>query len=277
MEIHLNPSPVPSEALFRKPESTESPAPASPPSRVVVEDRVEIRAVGPFGECEDCEESASENQENSPGGAATLSEEEENASGTANPSSNPGQQLTPDEEKIVQQLQARDREVRAHERAHKAAAGAFAKGGPTFSYQTGPDGKRYAVGGEVKIDASPVPGNPQATITKARTIRRAATAPADPSGQDRRVASAANRMEAQARRELREEKAQKANEVQEKFSESSQSANPSNESTSTPSSAETSDSFDRSSGENNPTERFLRQFTQTEPESDTGSRLNTFI
>jgi len=276
MEIHLNLSPVPSGAPFRKPESTESPAPASPPSRVV-EDRVEIRVVGPFEECEDCEESAAENPETFPGEAATLSEEEDNSSGAANPASNPGQQLTPDKQKIVQQLKARDREVRAHERAHKAAAGAFAKGGPTFSYQTGPDGKRYAVGGEVQIDASPVPGNPQATITKARTIRRAATAPADPSGQDRRVASAANRMEAQARRELSEERAQKVNEVQEKFSESSQSASPSNENIGAPSSAETSNSSDRSSRENNSSERLIRQFTNTDSESDTGSRLNTFI
>lgn len=46
--------------------------------------------------------------------------------------------------------------MRAHEQAHKTAAGGLAQGGATFEYQTGPDGKQYAVSGEVKIDTSPV-------------------------------------------------------------------------------------------------------------------------
>ena len=82
--------------------------------------------------------------------------------------------------------------VRAHEQAHKAAAGAHAKGGPTYEYQSGPDGKRYAVGGEVQIDTSPVPNDPQATIQKMQQVQRAANAPAEPSSQDRRVAFRSN-------------------------------------------------------------------------------------
>ena len=58
--------------------------------------------------------------------------------------------------KLVRELQQSDAEVRRHEAAHAAAGGEFA-GAPTFTYQTGPDGKRYAVGGEVSIDTSPVP------------------------------------------------------------------------------------------------------------------------
>ena len=55
----------------------------------------------------------------------------------------------------------------------------------------------------MSIDASPVAGDPEATIRKAQVIRAAAMAPADPSAQDRRVAAAATKMEAEARQELR--------------------------------------------------------------------------
>jgi hypothetical protein len=95
-----------------------------------------------------------------------------------------------------------DREVRAHEQAHLAAAGAHVTSGPAYQYRTGPDGKRYAVAGEVGIDVAPVAGNPEATIRKAQVIQAAANAPADPSGQDRAVAAQAARMEAKARLEL---------------------------------------------------------------------------
>jgi hypothetical protein len=62
----------------------------------------------------------------------------------------------------------------------------FPHTGYIVQLSTGPDGKQYAVGGEVPIDLSPVSGNPQATVQKAETIQRAALAPADPSGPDLR-------------------------------------------------------------------------------------------
>lgn len=127
------------------------------------------------------------------------------------------QQLSEEERQALEQLRARDREVRAHEQAHVAAAGGFARGGPKFEYQTGPDGKRYAVGGEVSIDTSPVPGNPQATISKAQVIRRAANAPRNPSGQDRQVAAQATRLEAEARQELNQQRAEEAQQAREKI------------------------------------------------------------
>lgn len=110
--------------------------------------------------------------------------------------------LGAEEIKQVAELKARDREVRAHEAAHMAAAGGLARGGASFSYQQGPDGRHYAVGGEVSIDTAAVAGDPQATIIKAQTIRAAALAPAQPSSQDRAVAAAAAQMEAAARAEL---------------------------------------------------------------------------
>ncbi|MEE9343175.1 MAG: putative metalloprotease CJM1_0395 family protein [Gammaproteobacteria bacterium] len=115
--------------------------------------------------------------------------------------------LTEDEQKQVEELKLRDREVRTHEAAHKSAAGSLAKGGAQFSYQTGPDGHRYAVGGEVNIDTSKEQ-DPAATIRKAQQIRRAANAPAEPSSQDRAVAAQAAKMEAEARQELNENNAE---------------------------------------------------------------------
>ncbi|GIX36186.1 MAG: hypothetical protein KatS3mg126_1965 [Lysobacteraceae bacterium] len=99
-------------------------------------------------------------------------------------------------------LAARDREVRAHEQAHLAAGGPLVTRGPSYTYRTGPDGRRYAVGGEVGIDTSPVRGDPQATLDKAQRIRAAALAPARPSAQDQAVAAEAARMETAARAEL---------------------------------------------------------------------------
>lgn len=113
-----------------------------------------------------------------------------------------GRALSEDEQREVAELAKRDREVRSHEQAHMAAAGSLAKGGPTYEYKRGPDGKQYATSGEVQIDSQPTSGNPEAAIAKAQQIRRAALAPADPSGQDRAVAAQAAAMERDARAKL---------------------------------------------------------------------------
>ncbi len=110
-------------------------------------------------------------------------------------------QLTPEDAAQVAKLKQVDRQVRQHESAHLAASGGMATSGASFSYQKGPDGVNYAVGGEVSINTSPG-RTPEETIVRARTIRAAALAPADPSGQDRAVAAAASQMEQQARMEL---------------------------------------------------------------------------
>ena len=113
------------------------------------------------------------------------------------------------EQRKVKDLKMRDRQVRAHEQAHLSTAGSLAKGGVSFEYQTGPDGKRYAVGGEVSIDTTPVKGDPEATIQKAGRIRAAAMAPADPSAQDRIVAAEADTMAVKARLELTQQNNQR--------------------------------------------------------------------
>lgn len=105
------------------------------------------------------------------------------------------------DQQLLQQLRSRDREVRQHEAAHAAVGGRYA-GSPSFDYQRGPDGAQYAVGGEVPISTSSIPGDPRATLEKARVIRAAALAPAEPSAQDRRVAAEASQMTIEAQSEL---------------------------------------------------------------------------
>lgn len=107
--------------------------------------------------------------------------------------------------KNVSGLKKRDAEVRAHERAHAASGGQYT-GAPSFEYETGSDGKRYAVAGEVSVSTSPVANDPSATIEKMKTIRAAALAPANPSPADRAIASQASRTEARASAELVEMK-----------------------------------------------------------------------
>ena len=121
---------------------------------------------------------------------------------------NGGQQLTAEELAEVARLTARDREVRFHEAQHAAAAGGMA-GGMQFTYETGPDGKLYAVAGKVQITV--MPGRtPEETLAKARQLRAAASAPADPSGQDATVAARAAQMEARALQQIAQREARQA-------------------------------------------------------------------
>ncbi len=112
----------------------------------------------------------------------------------------PGDPLTGEQQKQVDKLKAIDTKVRQHEAAHQAAGGGLV-GGASFTYQEGPDGRRYAVGGEVPINAGGG-SSPEATIRKMDQVKRAALAPADPSGQDLAVAAAATAAQAQAQQEL---------------------------------------------------------------------------
>ena len=116
-----------------------------------------------------------------------------------------GTALSDAEMQEVALLQKIDTRVRAHEMAHLAVAGGYARGGASFQYRRGPDGRNYAVGGEVPIDVSEET-SPQTTINKMQTVKAAALAPADPSPQDRKVAAAAVATMSEARQELRLEK-----------------------------------------------------------------------
>jgi len=112
------------------------------------------------------------------------------------------------ERREVEDLKARDREVRAHEQAHAAVGGQYA-GSPSYDFETGPDGQRYAVGGEVSIDISEE-SSPEETVEKMQQVRAAALAPAEPSPQDFRVANEANQKAQQARAEIAANSAENA-------------------------------------------------------------------
>ncbi len=138
--------------------------------------------------------------------ATTLLAAQEQRPGGDKRGGKPGgeRELSDEEKEIVAELKRRDTEVRRHEQAHSAAAGSYG-GLPSFEYERGPDGRLYAVGGEVKIDASPL-NDPEATIQKMDIVIRAALAPANPSAQDRAVAAQAKQARQQAIAEVRAEK-----------------------------------------------------------------------
>lgn len=142
------------------------------------------------------ESSASQKARQQPNQKAEAASDKEDGKGKARDSV---VELTEAEEQEVRELAEIDREVRAHEAAHQAVGGSLA-GAASFRFAIGPDGKRYAVGGEVPITIA-TSDNPQLTIRNARQVRAAALAPAQPSAQDRSVASEAVQIIAQAQLE----------------------------------------------------------------------------
>lgn len=182
--------------------STPNQSPAAPPSTG------DARNVPPASSSSPAPQTNQAEQPEKPSAASgdtvRLSQQAQKANqDNTNPTANP--ELSRAERQVLQQLQARDQEVKTHEQAHIAAGGQYVNGGASYSYRIGPDGKMYAVGGEVSIDVSPVPGDPEATIEKAQAIQRAANAPAEPSAQDSIIAAKARAMETEARTKLRQQ------------------------------------------------------------------------
>ncbi|MCS7200320.1 MAG: hypothetical protein N2327_07855 [Caldimicrobium sp.] len=105
---------------------------------------------------------------------------------------------------IIEKLKIREKQVIAHEMAHKSVGGPYT-GAVHYTYTYGPDGKRYISGGEVSIDVSPE-GDPEETIRKMQIVRAAALAPVDPSPQDLAVAQRATAIEMKAKMELMQKK-----------------------------------------------------------------------
>jgi hypothetical protein len=111
-----------------------------------------------------------------------------------------GRPLSGRDAQALRQMQQRDREVRSHEAMHQAVGGSLA-GPASFDYRSGPDGRRYAVSGEVPIDTAPE-RELRATIIKMQRVIDAALAPPDPSAQDQSVAVQAQGTMARAQSEL---------------------------------------------------------------------------
>ncbi len=162
------------------------------------------------------EQSASAREEaDKPADASTNSENAKSREGEPSPQQQRLEQLE------IAQLVSRDQAVRTHEQAHAAVGGRYA-GAPSYTYERGPDGKRYAVGGEVGIDTSPIPNDPEATLRKMEVVIRAALAPAEPSAQDRQVAAQAQLQMAEARVELAQQQRSEAQAASEARSEQRQ-------------------------------------------------------
>lgn len=110
-------------------------------------------------------------------------------------------ELTSAEQRQVRELVQIDRTVRAHEQAHLSAGRGVVTSGANFTYTYGPDGKQYAIAGEVGIDTAPE-RKPEENIDKGIRIQEAALAPRDPSPQDYQVAAVGSRLEGQGRSDL---------------------------------------------------------------------------
>ena len=83
----------------------------------------------------------------------------------------------------VERLRQRDQQVRQEEQAHAAVAGDLA--GPiSYVYQRGPDGRLYAIGGSVQIEARSYSGDPQELARLGARLSAAAHAATNPSGAD---------------------------------------------------------------------------------------------
>jgi len=150
-------------------------------SKSSINDTVDLSAV-----YKDIEKNITESSDKSP-----MDNGKESESNVVNrPKGIDGKPVTESDLRVINDLKKRDSEVRKHEQAHIASSGGHARGGTSYTYHKGPDGKRYAVGGEVNIDTSEA-SSPEKTANKMRAVKRAALAPANPSAQDRRVASKA--------------------------------------------------------------------------------------
>jgi hypothetical protein len=115
--------------------------------------------------------------------------------------------LSADEQRRVRELERLDRVVRAQENVHRAVAPEVVSGDSTFEYEVGPDGQRYAVRGETRIEL-PRDGDPDQVVHDAQLALRAALAPAQVSSEDRVLAMRAAGLEARARAQIqREERA----------------------------------------------------------------------
>jgi len=106
-----------------------------------------------------------------------------------------------EEQRLIRELAALDREVRQHEISNSAVGDAQASV-PDFEYERGADGRSYLIGGEVSIDTSAVPDDPVVVLEKSELILKATLALAEPSPQDRAVVDRAVVLGDEARAEL---------------------------------------------------------------------------
>lgn len=94
-----------------------------------------------------------------------------------------------DFQRVLEKFKSKDQDVRSHEQIHATIGHTTTP--ISYTYQEGPDGKMYAVGGNVRLDTS-IPQDPKAASYKLDQIKKAAAGPMDSSGADSMIVSAAN-------------------------------------------------------------------------------------
>jgi hypothetical protein len=109
-------------------------------------------------------------------------------------------ELNAEELRELRDLERKDLQVRTRDMAFIAAAGGAA-GSYSVHYETGPDGQRYAVEADIRLDTSEG-ATPEQTLAKARALRAASMSGRRESVKDGNAAAKAMRMEAEARAEL---------------------------------------------------------------------------
>jgi hypothetical protein len=105
------------------------------------------------------------------------------------------------EQKIIDRLKNRDREVRVHEMSHGTNPELIKIGSAQFDYTIGPDGKAYATGGKVTLSTGSA-RTPEDALAKAGALKKASMAPGEPSSQDFQALNAAVSMELEAENQI---------------------------------------------------------------------------
>ena len=106
------------------------------------------------------------------------------------------------EARELREIAFRSDNVRRRVWQQALVAGPLVKGQPNYDYMIAADEKMYVRSASVSIDNSPVSGDPEATIQKARKVRNAYMGVAMPNTADYKAASSAVTMGINARREL---------------------------------------------------------------------------
>lgn len=122
----------------------------------------------------------------------------------------------------LRRLQARDQRVRAHEQAHNLAGGGQVAPAVRYHYQTGPDGRRYAVGGQAHTPAGGGGSTAEQALDQSASLRRAAVAPTRPSYQDRITLNTAFVQEERLRNQMKQ--AEEIQQLQQKVHQAQQAA-----------------------------------------------------
>lgn len=91
--------------------------------------------------------------------------------------------------RVLAKFKQSDAQVRTHEQIHASIGHTTTP--ISYTYQQGPDGKMYAVGGSVRFDTS-IPTDPKAAAFKLDQIQKAASGVADASGADNTIATQTN-------------------------------------------------------------------------------------